>query len=220
MQIAEALRFPFEDKKWIEKILIAAVLILTVIGSLAVIGWMAEIIRRVIRRDDEPLAGWGDLGKYFVDGIKLFVIGLIWMLPFILISMCVGVFSGLASSLTRDSSTGSGAFALLNLCLSFLGLPYALIVSFLIPPLYCVYAMHGEFGHAVNPARAWELARVNLGGFAIAWIVAGILAVVASSIGLLLCFVGVYLLSAYAVTAAAHLYGQAGREAMASLPAA
>ncbi|HSR48202.1 MAG TPA: DUF4013 domain-containing protein [Anaerolineales bacterium] len=220
MQIGEAFQYVFQDKKWIEKIVIAAVLILTIVGAVAVAGWIIEIMRRVIRRDPEPLAPWNALGQYFVDGLKVIAIGFIWMLPFTLLSMCLGMFSGLAGALGGDSNATQGMSAVLSLCLTVVSLPYSLIVSFLLPPMYGVLAMGATFGEALNPARAWRLAQVNLGGFVIAWLLALIVGSLAGMIGIFLCVVGVFLLVAYASAVTGHLYGQASREAMANLPAA
>jgi hypothetical protein len=83
-----------------------------------------------------------------------------------------------------------------------------------------VYAMQGTFQEAVNPAKAWRLARANLGGFLVAWLLAAIVGGVASLIGTILCLIGIYPLGAYASAVGAHLYGQAYREGMASIPAA
>jgi hypothetical protein len=83
-----------------------------------------------------------------------------------------------------------------------------------------IYATQGRFAEAVNPAKAWQLARANLGGFAVAWIVAAVVAFVASTVGTILCLIGTYPLTAYAAAVSGHLYGQAYREGMAGLPAA
>lgn len=219
MNIGEALRFTTQDKKWIEKIAIGAVLIFTVIGWLAVVGWMLELIRRVVRADPEVLPPWTHVGKYFVDGLMVGIIGLIWMLPLIVISACAGGLGAVAASLGSNDSSGGGAFVFLNVCLGLLALPYALVVSFLYPPMMGIYAMQGTFAEAVNPAKAWRLARANLGGFAVAWLLAGIVGFAASLIGTILCVIGVYPLGAYASAVGGHLYGQAYREGMAALPA-
>jgi ABC-type spermidine/putrescine transport system permease subunit II len=108
----------------------------------------------------------------------------------------------------------------LNICLAFISLPYALVVSFLYPPMLGIYAMQGKFAEAVNPAKAWRLARANLNGFLTAWLLSGIVGVAASLIGTILCVIGIYPLGAYAGAVGAHLYGQAYREGMASPPAA
>ena len=219
MDIGRAVSFVTEDKKWIEKILIAALLIFTLIGGLAVLGWMVEILRRVIRRDAELLPDWGDLGKYFVDGVTTTAIGFLWMLPFLLLILCAAGFAGVASALASDGG-GDGRIAVwLNVCVALVALPYALAVSFLVPPMLGIYAMQSSFAEAVNPAKAWRLARANLGGFLVAWLLGGIVGLAASTIGTLLCIVGTYPLSAYAVAVSAHLYGQASQEGMAGLPA-
>ena len=219
MNIGEALRFTTEDKKAVEKIAIAAVLIFTVIGWLAVVGWMLELLRRVVRGEAEVLPPWTNLGKYFVDGLVVCVIGFIWTLPIIVLSACLSGLTGVLSGLQGDNS-GGGFGAFLNICLAFITLPYALVVSFLYPPMLGIYAMQGTFAEAVNPAKAWRLARANLNGFLTAWLLSGIVGVAASLIGTILCVIGIYPLGAYASAVGAHLYGQAYREGMASLPAA
>jgi len=218
MNIGAALRFTTEDKKWIEKIAIAAVLIFTVIGWLAVVGWMLELLRRVVRGESEVLPPWTNLGKYFVDGLIVCVIGFIWTLPIIVLSACLGGLTGVLSGLQGDDS--GGGMAVLNICIAFVSLPYSLAVSFLIPPMLGIYAMQGTFAEAVNPAKAWRLARANFNGFLVAWLVSGVVGVAASLIGTILCLIGIYPLGAYASSVGAHIYGQAYREGMASLPAA
>jgi hypothetical protein len=194
------------------------VLIFTVIGWLAVIGWMLELLRRVVRGEVETLPPWTNLGKYFVDGLTVGVIGFIWMLPIIVLSTCLGGLTGVLSGVQGDNG-GGGMVVFLNICLAFISLPYSLIVSFLIPPMMGIYALQGTFQEAVNPGKAWRLARANLDGFLIAWLVAGIVGVAASLVGTILCLIGIYPLGAYASAVGAHLYGQAYREGMASLPA-
>jgi hypothetical protein len=218
MEIGQALRFTPEDKKWVEKIAIGAVLIFTVIGWLAVVGWMLELLRRVVRGEAETLPPWTNLGKYFVDGLTVGVIGFIWMLPIIVLSTCLGGLTGILSGVQGDNN-GGGMVVFLNICLAFISLPYSLLVSFLIPPMMGIYALQGTFQEAVNPAKAWRLARANLDGFLVAWLVAGIVGFAASLVGTILCLIGIYPLGAYASAVGAHLYGQAYREGMASLPA-
>lgn len=219
MNLGEAFRFTFDDKRWVEKVAIGALLVFTVIGWLAVVGWMLEIVRRVVRGEAEVLPPWSNIGKLFVDGLVVVVIGFLWTLPIIVVSACLGGFTGILSGIQGDDSGGWMATTM-NVCLAFLSLPYSLIVSFLIPPMLGVYALQGTFAEAVNPAKAWRLARVNLDGFLVAWLVAGIVGVAASLVGTLLCLIGVYPLAAYASAVGAHLYGQASREGMASMPAA
>ena len=219
MDIGKALTFVTEDKKWIEKILVAALLVFSVIGILAVLGWMAEITRRVIRQDAELLPEWSNLGKYFVDGLIVAAIGIVWMLPFLLLTLCAAVFAGVVASISTDGGNDGGLAIWLNVCIAFVSLPYALAVSFLVPPMIGIYAMQGTFAEAVNPAKAWRLARANIGGFLVAWLLAGVVGFAASTIGTILCLIGAYPLGAYAVAVSGHLYGQACREGMAGLPA-
>ena len=220
MNIGASLRYTFDDQKWLEKIAIAAVLILTIIGWLAVLGWMLEILRRVVRGETEVLPPWSNLGKYFVDGLIVTVIAFLWSLPMIVLSSCLGVFGGIVSGVSGDDSGAGTMIVLLNLCLAFLTLPYSLAVSFLTPPMMGVFALQGTFAEAINPAKAWRLARANLSGFAVAWLLALVVTVAAATVGSILCLIGIFPLVAYASAVSAHLYGQASREGMASMPAA
>jgi hypothetical protein len=94
-----------------------------------------------------------------------------------------------------------------------------LAVSFLNAPMIGIYAMQGTFAEAVNPAKAWRLARANMGGFLVAWLLAGVVGFAAAIVGTILCLIGTYPLGAYAYAVSGHLYGQACREGMAGLPA-
>jgi hypothetical protein len=219
MKIGEAIRFSFDDKKWLEKMAIGAVLVFTVIGWIPLVGWMLEIVRRVVRGETEILPPWTNFGKLIVDGLIVLAIGFLWSLPIIVLSACLGGLAGITSGLGGDDS-GNGLVVALNACLAILTVPYNIIVSFLIPPMFGVFAMQGTFGEAVNPAKAWRLASANLGGFVVAWLLAGLIGLAASVVGSLLCVIGIFPLLAYASAVGAHLYGQASREGMASLPAA
>jgi len=180
---------------------------------------MLETIRRVVRGEAEVLPPWTNFGKLLVDGLKVFAIGIIWMLPIIVVSACLGGLTGIASGVQGDNN-GGGLAVFLNICLTCLTLPYSLVVSFLIPPMLGIFALQGTFAEAVNPAKAWRLARANLNGFLVAWLVGAVVGAAASLVGTILCLIGIYPLGAYASAVGAHLYGQAYREGMASLPAA
>src|SRR3989304_589343 len=99
MDIGAAFSFVTQDKDWIKKILIGAVLVLTGIGMVPVLGWALEITRRVIRGDTDLLPEWTEFGKFIVDGLKLILGALVWSLPFAVLAGClVGIPAALSGS--------------------------------------------------------------------------------------------------------------------------
>ena len=80
MDIGKAFTFVFEDEDWIVKVLIGAVLALTGIGFIPIIGYGMEVARRVVRGDPQPLPAWDDWGTKIVEGLLSSVITFVWSL--------------------------------------------------------------------------------------------------------------------------------------------
>src|SRR3990172_6802036 len=217
MDIGAALTFVTQDKDWIKKILIGAVLVLTGIGTIPVLGWALEITRRVIRGDAEPLPEWTDFGKFIVDGLKLALGAIVWSLPYIIIAACLG---GIGTALAnRGSQSDLGtATTILSVCLGVFALPYFIVYGLLLPCMAGVFAETGSFRAALNPVTAWKLVRANIGGYVIAFLVGDIILSVATFVGTLVCLIGLFPASAYAYAVLGHLYGQAHRKATESMP--
>jgi hypothetical protein len=217
MDIGAALGFVTQDKDWIKKILIGAVLVLTVIGMIPVLGWTLEITRRVIRGDAEPLPEWTEFGKFIVDGLKIIVVAFIWSLPYVILSACLG---GIGTALSSSGSQSDAATAttILSVCLGIIALPYFILYGLLLPGMVGILSESDSLGAALNPASAFKLFRANIGGYVIAFLVGDIIVSVATFVGSLVCLIGVLPATAYAYAVLGHLYGQAHRKARESLP--
>lgn len=217
MDIGVALSFVTQDKDWIKKILIGAVLVLTVIGMIPVLGWALEITRRVIRGDTELLPEWTDFGKFIMDGLKLIVGAVVWSLPYTILAGClVGIPAALSGSQSESSAATISLVS--SVCLGLIALPYFILYGLLLPGMAGVLADKGSLGAALNPMNAWKLVRANVGGYVIAFLVGDIVGSVALVLGLIVCIVGVLPALAYATAVLGHLYGQAHRKATASMP--
>jgi hypothetical protein len=217
MDIGAALSFVTQDKDWIKKILIGAVLVLTGIGMIPVAGWALEIVRRVIRGDTEPLPEWAEFGKFIVDGLKLIVVTIVWSLPYIVLSACLG---GIGAALGNSASQSDVATAstILSVCLGVIAIPYFIAFGLLLPGAAGILAEQDSLGAAINPARALKLVRANIGGYVIAFLVGDIIVSVATFVGTLVCVIGVLPATAYAYAVLGHMYGQAHRKARESVP--
>jgi hypothetical protein len=212
MDIGSAFTYVTKDEAWIKKLLIAAVLVLTGIGIIPLMGWVIEIVGRVTREEQEVLPDWSDFGGLIVSGLKLFVAAFVWLLPIILLSACfalIGVAIG-----SQGSDTVSAIPGYLSILTSCVSVPYGILFSILLPAQIGYFAQTGSLGGAINPANAFKVLRANFGGFLLAWLIAGLALGVLAVIGTIVCVIGIFPAVAYAYAIMGHLYGQAYRQAI------
>ncbi len=210
MDYGQSFSFVWKDPNWVKKVAIASVVVLVgfITAGLALIplgGWTVAITRNVIRGEEPALAEWADFGTLIIDGLKIIVVAIVWSIPLMLI---VGCFSGVAAIAANQDQSGTftSILSILNACVS---LPYGVIVGLLLPASIGEIADHGQLGQALNPANAFKLVRANPGGYIIAWLLAGIASGILSTVGVLICVIGVFPAIAYAAALTGHLYGQA-----------
>lgn len=231
MDAEKAFSYPFEDKDWLTKLGLGAIISVIPILNLAWSGYLVGIIRNVINRTGEPLPTWDDLDKKFTDGLILFGAGLIYASP-ILIALCLplgirassGLFSG-NSELQDIGRTLTEAGGVLFFCLLGVLLLYGLVLSILFPAILVLFAREGTFASCLRIREAFSLISRNATAFLKAWgfsLIAGI------GVGLLVWFVSLvvgwipcigwivgFVLSigsgVYSTAVYAHLFGQFGQ---------
>ncbi len=210
MDFGLAFSFPFKDEKWIEKIVIAAVLsIIPIIGWFALLGWSVEIGRRVINGDEEVLPDWSDFGGMLTVGFKAWLVSLIFAIPLILVWIPFGLVTAIFSS--TDGDAAAAIISLISLCFICLTFAYSIALLFFIPASFGrLAASDGELGDALNVREIWNMVSGAPSAYLIVllgYLVAGFI----GSLGVILCFIGVFLTGAYAAAVQGHLVGQAYR---------
>ncbi|NIM93132.1 MAG: DUF4013 domain-containing protein [Anaerolineales bacterium] len=210
MDFGLAFSFPFKDEDWVIKILIAGLIgIIPLIGQIALLGWMIEVSRRVIKNDPEQLPGWSNFGGLLVLGLKGIVIGIVVAIPYIILSIPFPLMA------IDDSGT---LVAIYSFCFSCFAILYAILLIVAVPASYGLLAATDDLGEALNVGKILDLVRAAPGAYIIAFL-GTILASIIGSLGIILCFVGVVFTTAYAFSVQGHLYGQAYNEAQLNLPA-
>ncbi len=226
MQIGRALTYPFEDRRWLSKVLIGLAISLVPILNLAFSGYMIEIVRRMSRQESEILPEWENVEKRFIDGLLVTLASLIYSLPLIL--CCVLVLAPLLPQLlsdsldrnTVDTLTGIGMIALL--CAAGAALLYVIALSFVHPAIVLRYARYGNFGACFQLGEIWRTISKDFGEYTKLWLsvigvglVAGIVIAIAGGIlsiipciGTLLVYVGSLFAGVYINLVYAHLIGQ------------
>ena len=207
MEFGKAFTYVFEDQEWIKKILIAGLMMLIpLVGQFFLMGWMLETIRRVIMRDPQPLADWNDFGGLLVKGLKAFVVGLVYSLPIILVSVCGGAgFAMLGGGDAESPSTAAGVVLLCFVCLVMI---YVILLALIMPAALGNLASDGNVGAAFRFGDVFGLVKAAPGAY-ILTVVGVFLAGIISNLGGILCFIGIFFTIAYATAVNAHLYGQA-----------
>ncbi len=204
MDLGLAFSYPFQDKDWVTKLLLAGVLLLIpVLGIIVVMGWSLAITRNVIKGEAQPLVGLSDFADLLTIGFKAFMITLIYALPIIIVSIPFGFIASMF-----DSPDTEGWIAFASICFSCFTILYGLVLAFIYPAALGELAANDDIGAALNPSRIIELVRKAPNAYVLTFLATmgvGFLA----GFGFLLCFVGIIFTSAYAYAVYGHLYGQA-----------
>ena len=240
MDIGKSFSFPFEDKEWLSKLGLGAVISIIPILNFAWSGYMVEIIRNVMNNRAETLPTWDNLDKKFSDGLILFGASVIYALPILLafcLPMGVMAFSGILSGnhdmqdLARSIGEAGGV---LFACLICVFVFYGIILSIIYPAILVIFSREGTFASCFKIREIFDLISKNAVPFFSAWalgLVAGLgvglaIGIVNTIIGWIPCIgwiisivlsfgSGVYISAVYA-----HLFGQFGATAFGSSPLA
>lgn len=192
MDIGRAFSYPFQDPKWITKVVIGGLFVLLVpvflIGAFILSGYSLRVMRNVVAGSDVPLPEWDDIGAMFVDGVKATVIAIIWSIPLIIVS---------AINYRADS--------LLLSCLTFFlsALTSAFVLAALVP-----FSQTGNFSDGLQFQAAINRVMSNLGDYIIIFLLGYVLGIIAAA-GLIGLCVGVLFTTFYALLINSHLGSQA-----------
>ncbi|HSJ58244.1 MAG TPA: DUF4013 domain-containing protein [Anaerolineae bacterium] len=218
MDVGKAFGFVFEDKDWIVKLLIAAgillvgilffwvLLIPAIVAAALLAGYALEITRRVIRGQRDGLPEWDNWGELIVDGIKVLLISLVYALPAILVSLCLGL---PAAAAAEDAEGLSVALNLFSSCLSIV---WSILISVLLPAAIALFAATGDWTRAFRFGEVIALVRDNIGLYLITFLMSWVASFV-GGLGVLVCGIGWLVTAPYAQFVTGHLYGQAYVEA-------
>lgn len=228
MDINKAFTYPFEDKQWISKLGMGAIIGLIPILNFAWTGYMVGLLRNVSNGEAEPLPNWDNIEKKFMDGLILAAAGLVYGLP-ILVLICLpmsmiaasGMLSGDSNLQDFSQITGviGGALSFLLVC-GFL--IYGLFLTIAYPAILVIFAREGTFASCFKFREAINLISRNSGPFFTAWgisILAGlVVGFVASGVTAMLgwipCLGWIVALivsvgtTVYTMVVYAHLFGQ------------
>lgn len=221
MDIGKSFAFVFEDKEWITKILVAAAILLlgilffwlllipTIIALALLLGYSVEIVRRVIRRDSQLLPAWDNWGALIADGLKVIVIGIVYALPSIVASTCLGIPIGI---LNNDANNPNAFAGFLSVILGLFNFVWAIVMSLLVPAAIGFFADTGDLGAAFRFGEVISLVRNHFVTYLVTFLMSWVAQIV-GHLGTIVCGVGWLATFPYSLMLTGHLYGQAYLEA-------
>ena len=173
-----AISRPFED---IKKLIIGCLLNIIPIVNFFAIGFVVDAAKMTLSKK-KGLPEWDNWGDYFMKGLMVFLIGIIWMIP-VMILGAIG-FGGMWTSMMSGAMGGSipnvfslGGFGIAMVLAVLVGI----IVGYLSPLGVFGYISSGNFADAFDFKKIFDKA-MNADYF-IVWLVAAVIGIVLSAIG-------------------------------------
>ncbi|MFN7036061.1 MAG: DUF4013 domain-containing protein [Bellilinea sp.] len=207
MDFGLAFSYVFQDKDWLRKVgIVALISLIPILGQLVLIGWSLNIAKRVIERHPQPLPEvdfGGDLGR----GFSALVITFVYSLPITLFALVFGILDSVVAGQSSSDAVRT-MIGILSLCFSLFALVYGIAMAIVLPAAYGNYLAKSSLSAGFALGEVFGLVRANIGAYLIVLLgsfVAGLIA----PLGTILCIVGVVLTYAYSVAIMGHLYGQA-----------
>jgi len=240
--LGNSFAYPFRDPKWVEKLLIALLLMLAnfiipVIPALVLAGYAIEIMRIVLQEVMPALPAWKNWGTMLVDGLRFLGITILFFLPTFLIALLgfgailiPTLMSGLLSTGQEEVTTTVVLLPILGSAGGVITLGLMSIVGivsiFLLPPAIVHATNKEEFSAAFRIREWWWILRLNFSEFLIAYAIITAFNIITTvliqffSFTVVLCLVVPFLQSAisvYGMLFSAALIAKAYREGLQKL---
>ena len=225
MDVSKAFTYITEDDGWITKLgmgVLVSLLSFLIFPIFLLYGYAVGITRNVMNGEKRPLPEWDDLGTLFKDGLSMFAAGVVYTMPFWLLTCIAFVatigIGGLseATQLSEDAAA-AGILATYGLvgCLSMLVM---LALFFISPAIVIQYVREGDLAACFRFSEVLAIVRDNFADILIAGLTPFAVSVVFSLVfgalsiipclGWIVSFVMGITIGPYLTAVTGHLYGQ------------
>jgi hypothetical protein len=206
MDIGASFGYMFQDEDWIKKIAIGGIVGLIPIVNFAAIGYMIQVLRNVRAGQVLPLPEWDQFGQYFMDGLWIFLIALVWSIPALLVA-CLQAIGGAAIANNANNDQIAATYSVISVCFSCLIGLWSLVVAIFIPAILVRFAEVGDFMAGFRFGELFNFISINVGNYVIVLILMWVASLIAS-LGVILCVIGVIFTQFWAYLVSGHLLGQ------------
>ena len=185
--ISDSIKYP--SSNWGKVLILGVIMIasILIVPVFLLIGYLFRIIKASLAGLDE-LPEFDEIGEMFVDGLKVFVVGIVYSIPVIIISIIIGALLG---------STTSTSLSLNPYMIWAIVLGYAvyIIVAAIIGLIEVIAIANmayydGDLGAAFRFGEILDhIARIGWGKYIVTYIVIAIVAFIGFLIGMLTLFI-------------------------------
>jgi len=167
MDIIKAYTFIPNEKNWITKLLIGAVVgffSFLFIPMFFLVGYSIAVARNVKDGREDLMPDWNqDLGQKFIEGGILFVAMFVYALPLVLLMVCIAllIFPAALAADTFDIGAAAGGAMAGSIALLCIALLYALFLALALPAVAIQFIRTEELGSMFNFREVLGIARDN-----------------------------------------------------------
>ena len=228
MDIGKSFSYPFQDNKWLSKLIIGALVSIVPILNFAWAGYLVDLVKNVMNQAVEPLPEWTDFGNKFMKGLYIWVAGLIYALPAICLATIFFTTLGVSlSSVTEDTANTLGSvFSGVGILLTCLIVLYSLVLSFFYPAMIIHFSQKEAFGSLFEIGAIIKVATSKLSPYLTAWLIGIVAAIIVGiviglvsavlgfipCVGWILAWIVGGLAGVYTTAVWGHLFGQVAAE--------
>jgi hypothetical protein len=208
---AKPFTFVFDDPEWLQRILIGGLFYLAgffIVGWFFIFGYVARLTRNVVAGYERPLPDWENLGDYFNEGLRLFGVAFVYLLPLIILGIGMMFPAIIADAIDNEGVRTMGG--LMTGCMTCLFVPITFAVIFFMPASMLFAAVERRFGAAFEFGRIWPFIKQNVGNYVLA-IVVYLIARMLGSVGIFLLCIGVIFTGFWSFLITAHGFAQVYR---------
>ena len=209
MDYGKIIRFPMNDKDWIMKIIIGGVLSIIPIVNFIASGFQLKVMKNAINKTP-GMPEWKGFTDFFVKGLIIFVIALIYMIVPLIIFGAIAGFSTL--SYAMGDLTNPYAIVMTILPALFIGGILLLIIGFILPMAIAMYAKSDNFSDAFKFSEILNRIKSIFGEYLVSYIVIVIFGIILGLImlipiiGWIIGFFGTFYLGVVALNMFGELY--------------
>jgi uncharacterized protein DUF4013 len=204
-RVGDAFVWPFRDPEWAPKLLIIALtLVIPIVGGINGIGWMLASLDRL--RAGEHTMAPANL-TYIGRGLRLFVVQLVYGLAVSALALLIYL-PAVLLAVRQGQGEANGGLIVLALFLNVLAFGVATLgalgVTFA-SPAFVLATDRGGIAGGLNVREVLRRSRANLTNT----LIAGLMLIAASfvsSLGSIVCIVGIFLTAAYGLAMQAWIY--------------
>jgi len=172
MDVGQAFTFMFKDEEWIKKVLLGILIsFVPIFGQFALVGYTLAIIRNVRNGEPQPLPDWSEVVQYFVGGLKLWVVNMVYSLPALVLAcplILIGFLPLLAGDNTEMMDTLGAITGILAIILCLPPILYGFFLTLLSPALLIRLAETEDISACLRFKEVIRFTFANIGSIIIA----------------------------------------------------